>query len=158
MKPTMLFSIVMLTSIILMVAFGLNLSPDQSVAVSAAAAPNALYVCPTKSSIWDPLASGFAPFTKYIVIGFFFAVIMLLFSWGWAMYQNLLKDKFNRDSFKNPWALTKITFWAFVIVLLLVHTPNYYRRVQLTGVRGDWVLCESNTPGARPVRADAVHR
>jgi hypothetical protein len=74
------------------------------------------------------------------------------------MYQNLLKDKFVRDAFKKPWAATKMLFWALVVVLLLVKTPNYFRTVHVDGTNTNWVLCESNTPGARAVRADAVHR
>jgi hypothetical protein len=49
-------------------------------------------------------------------------------------------------------------FWALVVVLLLVKTPNYFRTVHVDGTNTNWVMCESNTPGARAVRADAVHR
>ena len=158
MKPTMLFAIVLLTAIILMTSFNINLSPTQPIALSAADAPNALFVCPAASNTWDMLAQGLGQFTKPLIIGFFFAVILLCFAWAWAMYQNLLKDKFVRDAFKKPWAATKMLFWALVMVLMLVKTPNYFRTVHVEGARGDWILCESNTPGARAAPANRIYR
>ena len=59
---------------------------------------------------------------------------------------------------KRPWAATKLLFWALVIVLMLVKTPNYFRTVYVDGARGEWVLCESNTPGARAATASKIHR
>ena len=93
MKPTMLFAIVLLTSIVLMTAFNINLSPTTPITLSADAAPTALFVCTAASNTWDMLANGLSQFTKPLIIAFFFAVILLCFSWAWAMYQNLLKDK-----------------------------------------------------------------
>lgn len=156
MKPTMLYAIVLLTAIILMTSFGINLSPTEPISISAAAAPTTLYVCPSASNTWDMLSQGLSPFARPMIIAFFFALILLVFSWSWALYQNLLKDKFVRDAFKKPWAATKMLFWAVVLVSMLVMTPNYFRRVHLDGAPGNWVLCENNTPGARAVRADAV--
>ena len=158
MKPTMMFAIILLTLIILMTAFNINLGSNESVMVSAVNAPNALYVCPAASGLWDKLAVGLAIFKRPLVIGFFFSVIILLFVWGWALYQNLLKDKFVRDAFKTPWAFTKLLFWSVVIVSMLLATPNYFRTVHLTGAPGNWVLCDDNTPGRQAVRASAVHR
>lgn len=158
MKPTMMFAVVMMTAIILMTAFNITLGPTEVVSVSAINAPNALYVCPAGGGMWETLANGFSMFRRPLIIGFFFALIVLLFTWGWALYQNLLKDKFVRDAFKTPWSFTKLLFWAVVIMSLLMATPNYFRTVHLTGASGDWVLCDNNTPGARPVRASAVHR
>lgn len=158
MKPTMMFAIVLLTSIILMTTFNITLSPTEPLTVSAAAAPNALYVCPAASNTWDTLAQGFAQLTKPLIIGFFFAIIVLAFMWSWALYQNLLKDKFVRDAYKTPWEFTKLLFWAVVIITMLTMTPNHFRTVHLDGASGDWILCDNNTPGARVVRADSVHR
>ena len=93
-----------------------------------------------------------------VFTGFLFALMLLIVVWAWAMYQNLLKDKFNRDSFKTPWAMTKALFWAVVIILLMIKTPNYFRTVYVRGDNTAYVLCENNTPGARAVRADAVYR
>lgn len=157
MKPLMLFAIVALVSIIIVVSFGLQLMPNAPIALTAESAANALYICPTTSAFWDAFATALVPFHRYFIIGLFFVVMLLMFSWGWALYQNLLSDSFKRDSFKKPWQMTKFTFWVSVIVLLFVMTPNYYRSVTVDGLNGRYVLCESNTPGARAVRADAVH-
>lgn len=158
MKPTMLFAIVLLTAIILMTSFDIQLSPTQPLVVAPEVAPTTLYVCPAASKTWDMLAQAFGQFTRPLIIGFFFAVILLCFSWAWAMYQNLLKDKFVRDAFKTPWAATKLLFWAVVILSMLAFTPNYFRSVRVDGTNSNWVLCENNTPGARAVRSDTVHR
>ncbi len=158
MKPTMLFAIVLLTAIVLMTSFGIHLSPATPVAVSASAAPTTLYVCPAASNTWDMLAQALGQFTRPLIIGFFFAVILLCFSWSWAMYQNLLKDKFVRDAFKTPWAATKLLFWAVVIISMLVMTPNYFRRVQVVGTNTNWVLCESDSPGASAKPYNSVIR
>ena len=84
--------------------------------------------------------------------------MILFFSWGWALYQNLLKDEFKRDSFKNPWAMTKIAFWAGVIVLLVLMTPNHFRKVRYGARPEAYVLCESDTPGAHAGLAEKVSR
>ncbi len=156
MKPTMLFAIVMMTAIVLMTSFDLQLSPTTALQVSSDIAPNVLYVCPAASNTWDTIAMAMQSLKQPIIIAFFFGAIILLFTWAWAMYQNLLKDKFNRDSFKTPWSFTKFGFWALIIVLMLMMTPNHFRSVHIQGAKGDWVFCENNTPGARAVRADVV--
>ncbi len=157
MKPTMLFAIVMLTAIVLITSFDLQFGASTPVAVPESMAANVLYVCPVASGTWDAVARALMPFTRSITIGFLFAAMILMFSWGWALYQNLLKDSFKRESFKNPWAFTKMWFWAGVIVLMMALTPNHFREVHLTGSTSSYVLCDNNTPGARAVRASAVH-
>ncbi|MBE6458034.1 MAG: hypothetical protein E7011_04500 [Alphaproteobacteria bacterium] len=157
MKPTMLYAVIMLVAIVLMTSFGITLSPTEPIAVSAAAAPNTLYVCPAASSVWDTLANGLGQFTRPIIIGFIFVLMLLVFSWCWALYQNLLKDKFMRDAFKTSWGLTKLYFWGIVIVLMLILTPNYFRSVRVDGMNAPQILCESNSPGARAVPAESVH-
>lgn len=157
MKPTMLFAIVMLTAIVLITSFDLQFGASTPVAVPESMAANVLYVCPVASGTWDAVARALMPFTRSITIGFLFAAMILMFSWGWALYQNLLKDSFKRESFKNPWAFTKMWFWAGVIVLMAALTPNHFREVHLTGSTSSYVLCDNNTPGARAVRASAVH-
>lgn len=153
----MLFAIVALVAIVIVVSFGLQLSPNAPIALAPDSAANALYVCPTDSAFWDGFSAGIKPFSQYLIIGLFAVIMLLAFSWGWALYQNLLSDSFKRDSFKKPWQLTKMTFWTTVIVLLFVMTPNYFRTVTIDGQAGEYVLCDSNTPGARAVRSDAVH-
>ncbi|MDO5012637.1 MAG: hypothetical protein Q4E56_03955 [Pseudomonadota bacterium] len=157
MKPTMLFAIVMLTAIVLITSFDLQFGASTPIAVPESMAANVLYVCPVASGTWDAVARALMPFTRSITIGFLFAAMILMFSWGWALYQNLLKDSFKRESFKNPWAFTKMWFWAGVIVLMAALTPNHFREVHLTGSTSSYVLCDNNTPGARAVRASAVH-
>lgn len=157
MKPTMLFAIVMLTAIVLITSFDLQFGASTPVAVPESMVANVLYVCPVTSGTWDAVARALMPFTRSITIGFLFAAMILMFSWGWALYQNLLKDSFKRESFKNPWAFTKMWFWAGVIILIMALTPNHFREVHLTGSTSSYVLCDNNTPGARAVRASAVH-
>lgn len=156
MKQGMIFAIIMLTAIVVAASFGVQLMPVVPVQVPPAAAGAALYVCPVTSTTWDAISVGLRPFSRYITIGIFFAFMVLLFNWGWAMYQNLLADKFQRKAFSTPWKFTKALFWAVVIFTILAATPNHFKTVQIRGVAGDWVLCENNTPGARAVRADAV--
>jgi hypothetical protein len=159
MKPTMLFAIVLTTAIILASSFGLHVMPiDPIYKLSQDVAAGALFVCPSESSTWDSIARAIRPGILYINIMFFFALMMLVFNWGWALYQNLLKDSFKQDAFKNVWGFTKVLFWAMVIVSILNWTPNHYKSVHIDGAKGEWVLCEENTPGAKPVRAEFVRR
>lgn len=158
MKPTMLFAIIMLTVIVLITSFDLQIASVAPIDIPPEMSGNVLYVCPVDSPSWDAFANAVRPFTKYITIMFFFAMMVLLFHWGWALYQNLLKDKLDEKSFKNAWTFTKFLFWAGVIVSIAIATPNHFRRVHLTGANGEYILCEANTPGARAVRSDAVHR
>lgn len=157
MKPTMLFAIIAMISIVLMAGFNLTLMPGDQIHLSAQNAAQALYVCPADAGVWPMVARNIHPFAKFISILFIFCAILLIFSWSWALYQNLLKDKFNRDSFKQPWAYTKMLFWAGIVAIMLFWTPNHFRSVRVTGLQGDWVLCQSDTPGRKAVRASAVH-
>lgn len=157
MKPLMLFAIVALVSIIIVTSFDLQLAPNAAIMLSPETAADALYICPTTSAFWDGFASALSYFKQYMIIILFFVVMLLAFSWGWALYQNLLNDSFKRESFQTPWQMTKFTFWVSVIALLFVMTPNHFRSVTVDGLSGQYVLCESDTPGARAVRADAVH-
>ncbi|MBQ0013324.1 MAG: hypothetical protein KBS86_02010 [Proteobacteria bacterium] len=156
MKPAMLFGIAMLAVIILMSSFGLHLGSGVELNIPDSVSGSVLYLCPATSSGWDSAAKILSGFTLPITVIFFFAAIILLFSWGWALYQNLLKDKFNKDSFKNAWGFTKIFFWAGVIVLLIIFTPNHFRTVNIIGHEGNYVLCEKSSQNAIAVREDAV--
>ncbi|MBO4672422.1 MAG: hypothetical protein J5608_02090 [Alphaproteobacteria bacterium] len=148
MKPTMIFALAMMTLIILMSSFGVhfgNIAPTVHLK-SGVSAADVLYVCPAASNGWDSAAGVLRTIQTPLWIIVFFALMMLLFAWGWSLYQNLLKDKFNKNSFLKPWAATKIFFWAVVILVLVIHTPNHYRTVHVRGVDGNFVLCENNTP------------
>jgi hypothetical protein len=158
MKKTMVMAIVLMTMIIITASFELQLAPRAPLNIPESAMPTALYVCPAASSLFDPISLGFLPFIGFFRVLLAFALIVLPFYWGWALYQNLLKDKFNRDSFKTPWAMTKALIWAIALILLMINTPNHYRTVRVLGDNTPYVLCESNSPGVRAVRADAVVR
>ena len=148
MKPTMIFALAMLTLVILMTSFDVHLwGVASTVQLPKNVNPgNVLYVCPAISSGWDSAAEILQKMQKPIWIGVFFALTMLMFAWGWGLYQNLLKDKFNRNLFLNPWGFTKLWFWAVVILLIAINTPNHYRTVRIHGAPGAYVLCENNTP------------
>lgn len=157
MKPTMMFAIMMVTAIVLMISFDISLSPNAPIVLNDTVAPNALFVCPVTKSIWTDIASGIGVLRRPLLIGLFFAIMILTAVWSWALYQNLLKDKFDRGTYKNPWAYTKLLFWASIVVFMLIRTPDSFRTVHIDGANGDWVLCDNNTPGARAVHADKVH-
>lgn len=159
MKKTMIFTIIALIVIILMTAFGISLLSVSPIKVPADLAPNVLYVCPVNDdSAWQQLATNLTHARKPITVGIFFAAMILMAVWMWTVYQNLLKDKFNRDSFKKPWAFTKLLFWCIIILTVLMKSPNYFREVQIDGARGRYVLCENTSQGAKVVKnAQLVH-
>jgi hypothetical protein len=157
MKPIMLFSIILMTAIILASSFGLHIMPIEPLyQLTREQSATALYVCPAASQTWDQIAMILRPMSRIISMVFFFAILMLMFFWGWALYQNLLKDKFEQKAFNSVWGATKAVFWAGAIVLILMWTPGYYRGVSVIGDSRSWVLCELNSPGAIPVHSDAV--
>ncbi|MDE6250730.1 MAG: hypothetical protein K2M34_03800 [Alphaproteobacteria bacterium] len=159
MKPSMIFAIIMLTAIVLIVSFDLQLSPTAPIPLPEGVdTGNILYVCPAASSTWDSIANAMRGLIRPITIGFFFAGMVLLFVWAWALYQNLLKDKFDKSAFTNPWGFTKFLFWAIVVVTLAAATPNHFKSVHITGLSDNYVLCENNTPGARAVWSENVTR
>ena len=153
----MLFAIVMITAIIIIVGFGLQLEHTTQIALTPAQMAHAIYICPGDSSTWDSIARGMRAVNRYALFGFFGCAVVLMFVWGWRLYQNLLEDKFTRTSFSKVWQLTKFLFWAGVIILIMSRTPNHFRRVQIDGLDGNWVMCNYNTPGAMAVRDTAVH-
>ena len=160
-NKALVVSVLLFVAIIIAASFGLQAFPHAAIQISnPALVGQELYVCPAAVAQWDSIATALHPFTKHIIVLFFFIALLLTFYWGWALYQNLLNDKFKQDAFKNVWGFTKYTFWAGLIVLMLVTTPNRYRTVHINGRggAGDWVLCENNTPGARPVMAKSVVR
>lgn len=156
MKKSFMFVIILLAGIIIMSSFGLSLDNIPAIQLPKSVAGRALFVCPMSHSFWDSLSHGLAPYFNYISIGFFFAGMILLAVWGWALYQNLLKDEFKKEAFVSPWGFTKIFIWAFIIVLMLVHNPNRYREVKIENAPGNWVLCEADSTGAKPVSVDAI--
>ncbi|MBO7642859.1 MAG: hypothetical protein J6S74_01860 [Alphaproteobacteria bacterium] len=155
MKKGLLYSIVALAAIIIVASFNMqlgNMNP-QNAATNIA---QDLYVCPIANQTWDSVSQSLYPFIKWIMAGFFFGLVLLLFGWGWQLYQNLLADKFKRDAFKNIWTFTKWGFWALVVVMLILITPNNFRRINIGGDSNHWMLCEATDDGARAIRATAV--
>lgn len=157
MKKGLLYSIIALAAIVIVASFHMQLGDIPAKDIPESMLGNVLYVCPASDSAWDSVAMAMRPFTNYIIAAFFFGLVLLAFGWGWQLYQNLISDKFKRDSFKNIWAFTKWGFWALVIAMLILFTPNAFRRVSITGAGDNWVMCDEFTPDARAVRADAVH-
>ena len=157
MKKGLLWSVVALAAIIIVASFGMQIGNITPQNIPESMVGNVLYVCPASDSSWDSVMMGIRPFTNYIIAAFFFCIVLLLFGWGWQLYQNLLSDKFKRDSFKTIWALTKWFCWILVIIMLVLITPNGFRRVKVTNAGDNWVLCEATDPDARAVRASAVH-
>ena len=158
-KPGLFLAVSVLAIIILAASFDIHLGGAGQIHLRAGVNPgNVLYVCPVSNITFDALAKSFSVLSKQVYLLFTFALIILVFSWGWALYQNLLKDKFSADVYKNPWGLTKIFFWAMVIVTIIMVTPNYFRtvHVHVKGHTYDYVLCESNSVGARPINERAV--
>ena len=156
MKKGLLYSIVALAAIIIVASFNMQLGNVTPPNIPENMAGSVLYVCPVANQTWDSVSQSLHPFIKWIMAGFFFGLVLLMFGWGWQLYQNLLADKFKRDAFKNIWAFTKWGFWALVIAMLILVTPNRFRRIDLAGDSNHWVLCEATDDGARAVRASAV--
>ena len=151
-KPGLFFAISVFTIIIVASAFHLGLGGDAPVKLREGVNPdNVLYVCSAASSTWEQVSQGLHFMAKFAPLFFSFIGIVLLFSWGWALYQNLLKDKFSDDVYKNPWDLTKVFFWIIVVFTVIYMTPNHFRGVEIRGIDQKMVLCESNSPGARAI-------
>ena len=158
-KPGLFLAVSLLAVVILAASFDIHLGGVEPVHLRAGVNPgDVLYVCPVENMTFDSLAKSFSILSKQVTLLFTFALIILAFSWGWALYQNLLKDKFSADAYKNPWSLTKIFFWAMVVVTIIMVTPNYFRKVHVhsRGHTYDYVLCEQNSAGARAVNQRAV--
>lgn len=157
-KPGLLFAVSLLAIIILAVSFNMNLGGNAPVSLHAGVNPDkVLYVCKiTGDSAWNQFSTSLHFLGRYAILFFCFVGIVLFFSWGWALYQNLLKDKFSADAYKNPWGLTKAVFWIIVVFTVLYATPNHFRQVSIRGHGDDWVLCENTSENARVVNFRAV--
>ena len=157
-KPGLLFIVSLLAIIILAASFHMDFGGNAPVALPAGVNPDGvLYVCPVaKDGVWAQVASALHGVGQYVYLFFAFMVLVLMFSWGWALYQNLLKDKFSADVYKNPWQLTKVVFWMIVACFILFKTPDYFRHVEIRGHGSNWVMCENTSTGARAVRPNAI--
>lgn len=157
-KPGLLFTVSLLAIIILAASFHMDFGGNAPVHLPNGVNPDSvLYVCPTGGeSAWSQFSTALHAVGKYVYLFFAFMIFVLMFSWGWALYQNLLKDKFSADAYKNPWALTKTIFWMVIAIHILFMTPNYFRKVEVRGHGSNWVLCENSSNGARPINPRAV--
>jgi len=159
-KPGLLSAVLVLALIVLATMFDLHLGGDTVVKLSDKINPDTvLYICPIKDGVWDTFSETLKFLgTRYLFMAFVFAFIVLCFSWAWALYQNLVKDKFSADAYKTPWDMTKVFFWVAVVCYILVMTPNYFRSVSVHSRRDsgkEWVLCEKTSADARAVPAGA---
>ena len=156
-KPGLLFAISALAIIIIAVSFHFNFGENVPVELSEGVNPdNVLYVCNAANTTWIQISQGLHFLASFAPFFFSFVGIVLFFSWGWALYQNLLKDKFVDEAYKNPWELTKIFFWMAVVFTVLYVTPNHFRQVEVRGSDEQWVLCENTSEGATAVNYRAV--
>ncbi|NMA32511.1 MAG: hypothetical protein GX944_01105 [Alphaproteobacteria bacterium] len=157
MNPGFILSILAIIAIIVAASFGLHLLPIEPVhTLPDSVANHALFVCPVNSPTFDEIARQLSYIRKSLTIVFFFIFMVWLAMIGWSLYQNLLKDKFEEKSWKSIIFLGKILFWLTLVITILIHTPNHYRRVKLNGISGEFVLCESNNPASRPVYKNAI--
>lgn len=150
-KPGLLFVVCLLAIILLAVSFNMDFGGHPAVKLPTGINPDdVLYVCPAEDDgALAQFASALHVVGKYAYLMFAFMVLVLVFSWGWALYQNLLKDKFNADAYKNSWDLTKVVFWLAIVFYVLFMTPNYFRKVEVRGRGTNWVLCENTSEGAK---------
>ena len=158
-KPGLLFAVCLLAMIILAAVLHMDFGGAEIVKLRQGVDPNnVLYICPITDNVWTTFATSLTFVKRYVFAGFVFVFIILIFSWCWALYQNLVKDKFNEEAYKNPWGFTKVFFWAAVIVTILFMTPNHFRTFHFhaKGHVSDYTLCENNSAGARAVNPKAV--
>ena len=156
MKPGLFLFVFIAIGVIIAGSFGLQIMPNAVPPLPDSIAASALFVCPAESSVFGQIAQTIIPFQNQMVIVFFFVLMLIFAMYAWALYKNLLNDKFEAKEYATAWWLLKTLFWATVILTVLANTPNGLRSVKLQGIDGNFVLCEDNTPGARPVRASAV--
>lgn len=109
----------------------------------------ALYICPVSGAL-DGISIILKKYIKQIYIVFFYIMIAILSLWLWALYQNLLKDKFVQDAYVLPWNASKIFGILFIIIVIIAKTPNYYRTVYYKNK--PYVLCEANDTTAIAVK------
>jgi len=155
-KGTFMLVIILIVTVILMASFGLYFNDKPPIELPADARGSTLFICPAASNIWDGIAQGLMGLKRYFVMGLFFGIIILSIFWGWRLYQSLVKNKVEKADYKNVWSITKGFFWVCVVLILLIHTPNYYRGVRVNNTSEYWVLCENTSPDAQPVSVSKV--
>ena len=159
MKPGLLLSAIALVTIIVVASFGLRiLPPDAIVPLPDSANPgDFLWVCPSAHPYFDRIALFFSNIQTQMNIAFFFGLLFVILAFAWALYQNLLKDKFEPKPYETAWFFTKVLFWIAVVATVLMHAPNHYRTVKIDGRTGTFVTCNMGEKNAEPVPETAVH-
>ena len=156
MKNLLLFWILLAIGIIIMSMNGWQLMPGTPVPLPDSALGQALFVCPAAHSEFDDIAAQIFSVRHIIYTVFIFFGLLWLSITGWTLYQALLKDKFVKKSFELPIFFGKSLLFAFVLITILMWGPNSFRTVTVRGSDAKWVLCQSDSPGARAVRKEAV--
>ena len=156
MKKGLLFSALAGVAIIVAAAFGLHLITPAAHNLPDSLSGAVLFVCPAASYTFDPIAKQLGLIRNGLTIAFFFVFMILAAGAGWALYQNLIEDKFKEKNWETIVVLGKWLFWITIAVTLALHTPNHFRRVYLKGAAGEYVLCEESDPASIPVHASAV--
>jgi TRAP-type C4-dicarboxylate transport system permease small subunit len=160
-KPLLLFVMIAFVAAIVVVASGIHVMPLNSVHVLPpnVAEGSVLYVCPTDGVLnvfFSDLAKELRQFQNVLFMVFWFFFLVTLLILGWALYNNLLKDKFEEKDYKFGWFMTKWLIWITLIVSVFVNSPNAYRLVKVGKSDTPYVLCESNNPRSLMVRASSV--
>jgi hypothetical protein len=135
---------------------GLQLTHTAPIVLSDSVASQALFVCPYADSSFDGIAAGTLASHRLLSIIYMSLLLLWVGNLLWILYNSLLKDKFERKSWDLPIFLAKILIFSFMIGTVLMHSPNHFRRVSITGAGDKWVLCEKDTPGARAVQSAAL--
>ncbi|MDR3208992.1 MAG: hypothetical protein LBT45_04070 [Rickettsiales bacterium] len=135
---------------------GFQLRPSQPIALSDSVAGTALFVCPAASPGFESAAKELGVYRQALSIAFMFLALLWAALTAWAVYVSLLNDKFEHKPYEIPIFLAKFLIFSFVLAIIMLKTPNHFRRVFVQGAEGAWVLCERDTPGAKAVRQEAV--
>ncbi len=121
MKPGMVFSALAVIAIIVASSFGLHIFPIEPIHnLPDSVTSNALYVCPAASFTFDEIAKQISYIRNSLMIVFFFVFMIIIAMTGWALYQNLLKDKFEEKSWQSIVFLAKTLFWITIVITILI--------------------------------------
>jgi hypothetical protein len=161
MKAGLIFSVLAVIAIVVLTSF--STGPGEWIGIAPvvhnlpdSVAGIALYVCPVADNVFDSMSEFLLQFRTQLLMVFIGLALFLMASFGWAFYQNLIKDKFEQTPWNFSVGFARVLFWGTVIVTVLMYSPNHYKKVGVRGSDSAFILCESNTPGSRPVRSDAV--
>ena len=155
-KSLLLFWVLLGIAIIIMSVNNFQLRPVAPATLPDSARATALFVCPAADVQFDNAAANLGRFQRALSIIFMFIVLLWVAITGWVMYQALLKDKYDDKSFELPKFLGKFLLFSFIVATIVLKTPNHFRSVFVKGSVEKWVLCESNSPGAKAVKKDAL--